>query len=74
MPGMDEVRCIRCKRPISTAEMRHAVYAAEQKEVSGFSESGLKEYADGSRGWLHPRCFTGPPRWRQLEPPDDPAA
>lgn len=61
--------CIRCRRVIEPAEMPNAVYGVEQKDVSGVSAPGETEYADGSRGWLHARCFSEP-AYRKQAPPD----
>jgi hypothetical protein len=45
--------CIRCKQEIGPRDKQWAVFGAKQVEVSGFSPSGAREYADGSTGWLH---------------------
>ena len=65
--------CIRCKQEIGPRDKQGAVFGAKQVEVSGFSPSGAREYADGSTGWLHRGCFSVL-QYRQLPPPDDESA
>ena len=45
------------------------IRAARQEKVSGFSVSGLEEYADGRIPFFHRRHFPRGRTWRLL-PPD----
>ena len=57
----NQTLCPGCRRPVVPGA-KATILRIEQADVTGYSESGQREWTDGASAWFHLGCRTPPDR------------